>query len=297
MHSLSAAGRLRPRRPTTGKLELPSLSQVQQSRGPPGSRTANGSIDLVGSWYNQPLVSRTPYSPKRTAARLPSFTQLQSPSTVIESPHALVATLSTHPSVPASRSFAHAYSVSGVISPPSTDTSGLSASGHSQSASSSSLYSNSYTNSPQPQVQVQQQQHLSSAEYAYAQDAYAAPNSSRNATGTADTMNAHAQPSYLDMHHSHLSGGQHSAPQTVTSGMSHYSQYGQPPLLQPGPGNYSPAQSSYGSYGYSNGVASPQTATHAGSGGMIGSQVPPQLLPLPGRCAGHASCTVAEILT
>jgi protein SOK2 len=95
---------------------------------------------------------------------------------------------------------------------------------------------------------------------------------------------AHAQP-YLDMqHHSHLSGGQQPAPQTVTSsGMSHYSQYGQPPLLQPGPGNYSPAQSSYGAYGYTNGVASPQTATHPASGAMVGSQVPAQLLPLPGK--------------
>ncbi|KAI9851723.1 MAG: hypothetical protein M1838_002938 [Thelocarpon superellum] len=97
----------------------------------------------------------------------------------------------------------------------------------------------------------------------------------------------HSQP-YLDMHHPHLSGGQPPTPQTATSsGMSHYPQYGQPPLLQPGPGTFSPAQSSFGQYGsYANGVPSPQTAGHPSSAGMVGSQVPAQLLPLPAMAPG-----------
>ncbi|KAI9790228.1 MAG: hypothetical protein M1833_001972 [Piccolia ochrophora] len=63
--------------------------------------------------------------------------------------------------------------------------------------------------------------------------------------------------------------------------MSQYSHYGQPPLLQPGPGSYTPTQGSYGQYGYTNGVTSPPSAGHNSSGSIVGSQVPAQLLPLP----------------
>ncbi|KAI9836858.1 MAG: hypothetical protein M1819_001023 [Sarea resinae] len=85
---------------------------------------------------------------------------------------------------------------------------------------------------------------------------------------------------YMDVHQSHMSGGQSQGPSSATAGgMSHYAQYQQPPLLQPGPGNYSPANS-YGQYAYANGVTSPQAGGHPSSASM-GGQVPAQLLPLP----------------
>jgi protein SOK2 len=88
------------------------------------------------------------------------------------------------------------------------------------------------------------------------------------------------QDSYPNMNHnqgppdmyysSHMSAGQPPAPQTVTSGgMGHYPHHQQPPLLQPGPGQYSPAQPSYGQYGgYSNGLTSPQQGGHQVPGPM-----------------------------
>jgi protein SOK2 len=77
-----------------------------------------------------------------------------------------------------------------------------------------------------------------------------------------------------DMYYSsHMSAGQPPAPQTVTSGaMGHYPHHQQPPLLQPGPSQYSPAQNSYGQYGY-NGLASPQQGGQVsgpmGQGNMV----------------------------
>ena len=91
--------------------------------------------------------------------------------------------------------------------------------------------------------------------------------------------------SYIDLHQSHMSAaGQPSAPQTTTSGgIGHYSQYGHPPLLQPGPGSaYSPSQGSYGQYPYPNGVSSPQSAA-AAAAAAANPHVPTQLLPLPGK--------------
>lgn len=74
-----------------------------------------------------------------------------------------------------------------------------------------------------------------------------------------------------DMYYnSHMSSGQPPAPQTITSGtLTHYSHHQQPPLLQPGPAQYSPAQGSYGQYpGYANGLTSPQQAGHQVPGTM-----------------------------
>jgi enhanced filamentous growth protein 1 len=91
---------------------------------------------------------------------------------------------------------------------------------------------------------------------------------------------AHNQESYASMnqqpqdmyYNPHMSSGQAPAPQTITSGgMTHYSHHQQPPLLQPGPAQYSPAQGSYGQYGnYSNGLTSPQQGGHQVSGPMGG---------------------------
>ncbi|KYK60410.1 hypothetical protein DCS_01547 [Drechmeria coniospora] len=81
-----------------------------------------------------------------------------------------------------------------------------------------------------------------------------------------------------DMYYSqHMSAGQAPPPQTVTSGaMAHY-QHQQPPLLQPGPGQYS-NQPQYNQYGYSNGLTSPSAAP-PGSNPMA---QPQNVLPLPG---------------
>lgn len=84
---------------------------------------------------------------------------------------------------------------------------------------------------------------------------------------------------------SHMTAGQPPAPQTVTSGMAHYPHH-QPPLLQPGPGQYSPAQGYNNQYGgYTNGITSPQTAGHQVTGTM-GPQG--NVLPLPAMAAGQA---------
>ncbi|KAM5352478.1 hypothetical protein ACJ41O_005201 [Fusarium nematophilum] len=77
----------------------------------------------------------------------------------------------------------------------------------------------------------------------------------------------------------HMSAGQGPAPQTVTSGgMSHYPHH-QPPLLQPGPAQYS-APAPYSQYGYAaNGLTSPPTAPPSVSNPMGNPQ---NVLPLPG---------------
>ncbi|CZT01827.1 probable ascospore maturation 1 protein (Asm-1) [Rhynchosporium agropyri] len=77
---------------------------------------------------------------------------------------------------------------------------------------------------------------------------------------------------------SHMSTGQPPPPQTVTSGgMGHYpQQHQQPPLLQPGPAQYSQAPGQYTQYGYQNGLTSPQSTGHQvqGSMGQQGNGLP-----------------------
>lgn len=246
-------------------------------------------------WYNHHSAQRPLYS---SNDRLPSLSLPQPQSSgngsntnIGSTPSApritSLASSSSSSSLPsgssnAASAFGHGDAANGSYTPPSADhSSGLGASGHGLPAASPPPpppHQAQYTTPPQQQ---------SSQGYPYQQESY----------GQTNNMNAHAQP-YMDMHHSHLSGGQQVAPQTVTSGgMSHYSQYGQPPLLQPGPGNYSPAQSTYTSYGYANGVASPQTATHPVSGAMVGSQVSAQHLPLPGKSSGFRACRDGVPLT
>lgn len=98
------------------------------------------------------------------------------------------------------------------------------------------------------------------------------------------TMNHGPQDMYYP---SHISTGQPPAPQTVTSGgMGHYpQQHQQPPLLQPGPAQYSqPAPGPYNQYGgYSNGLTSPQSAGHQVPGSMGQGNV----LPLPAMSSGQ----------
>lgn len=76
----------------------------------------------------------------------------------------------------------------------------------------------------------------------------------------------------------HMSGGPAPQPQTVTSNtLPHYGGHQQPPLLQPGPAQYSTGP--YQQYGYPNGLTSPQSAPPAVSGSMGNPQ---NVLPLPG---------------
>src|SRR5271163_2045 len=89
---------------------------------------------------------------------------------------------------------------------------------------------------------------------------------------------------YMDMHTApHMSSAQPYASQPATSGgVPHYPQYQQQQVLQPGSGHYAPAPTSYGTYGYANGVTSPQSGSQPGST-PVGSQVPSHGLTLPGE--------------
>lgn len=83
---------------------------------------------------------------------------------------------------------------------------------------------------------------------------------------------------YMDVHSSHLSSAQPYASQAAPAGaMTHYTGYHQPPVLQPA-STYGPA-SSYSQYAYPNSVTSSQPPS------SMGSHVPTQLLPLPGKLA------------
>ncbi|KAI9818317.1 MAG: hypothetical protein M1832_004435 [Thelocarpon impressellum] len=237
---------------TTEKLELPSISQVQ-IRGP---------VDVP--WYNhhsaqRPLHSSTERLP---ALSLPHAHAGPGPSAAgPPAPRLGPLASSTAPSGRGSLSLTDADQASASAPAPATPPPPAEASSGFGAALGHGL------RSPQ-----QQPPPAHGYVAGYDHDPY----------GGHSSMN-HAQP-YMDMHHSHMSAAQHQAPQPPTSaGMSHYSQYGQgPPLLQPGPGGYSPAQSSFGQYAYANGVASPQSAGHPSSAAMVGGQVPAQLLPLPG---------------
>ena len=82
-----------------------------------------------------------------------------------------------------------------------------------------------------------------------------------------------------------MSSAQPYTSQPATSGgVPHYPQYQQQQVLQPGSGHYAPAPTSYGTYGYANGVTSPQSGSQPGST-QVGSQVPSHGLTLPGENA------------
>ncbi|KAI9801047.1 MAG: hypothetical protein M1825_003582 [Sarcosagium campestre] len=236
----------------TEKLELPSISQVH-TRGP---------ADVP--WYNSHYAQR----PSIASERLPSLSLSQpstqtGPSSGTSSPrvNSLASSSGTTLSSQTSVSSNGSVSLSVKNSPPRDINVGYGVPGQ-------SLSSQSPNHSP-----------------------FATPTQSVHGFAFASesdvdgSMNQ-TQP-YMDVHQSHLSGGPQHAPSTVTAGgMSQYPHYGQPPLLQPGPGSYPPPQASYGPYGYPNRVASPQSAGHPSTGAMVSSQVPAQLLPLPTMAAG-----------
>ncbi|KAI9676490.1 MAG: hypothetical protein M1817_000648 [Caeruleum heppii] len=234
----------------TEKLALPSISSVH-TRGP---------VDVP--WYNQHSAQRSLYP----SDRLPSLSLPQHPaSPPIGTSVSRVGTSAsaTLPNGTAQYTpLTKADIPNGVVTPPPTD-------------SSASLGSSAHSlGTPLAQESPYVNQQPSGQGYTYGSDPYGS-----------NSMNQGQ--SYMDVAHSHLSNGQQHPPQTVTSnGMSHYSHYGPTPLLQPGPGSYSPAQNNYSHYGYANGVTSPQATGHPSSGSMIGSQVPSQLLPLPAMAPG-----------
>ncbi|KAK6064578.1 apses transcription factor [Seiridium cupressi] len=76
----------------------------------------------------------------------------------------------------------------------------------------------------------------------------------------------------------HMSAGPAPTPQTVTSNaLPHHYGHQQPPLLQPGPAQYS---TGYPQYGYSNGLTSPQSAPPVS--GSMGNVLPPPGVHQPG---------------
>ena len=101
---------------------------------------------------------------------------------------------------------------------------------------------------------------------------------------TALSSSMNHTPPYMDVHSSHLSSAAqpYASQAAPAGGIPHYSPYSQqPPVLQPASTTYGPA-SSYSQYGYPGSVASPQSATQPPPTSMS-SQMPAQLLPLPGK--------------
>ncbi|KAK2848521.1 hypothetical protein FQN49_005640 [Arthroderma sp. PD_2] len=85
---------------------------------------------------------------------------------------------------------------------------------------------------------------------------------------------------YMDVQSSHLASSQpYTSQGTPAENLSHYSQYQQPSLLQPGPTAYAPSHS-YPQYGYSNGITSPPASNQSVPNSLNG-QGPTQILPLP----------------
>ena len=101
---------------------------------------------------------------------------------------------------------------------------------------------------------------------------------------TALSSSMNHTPPYMDVHSSHLSSAAqpYASQAAPAGGIPHYSPYSQqPPVLQPASTTYGPA-SSYSQYGYPGSVASPQSAPQPPPTSMS-SQMPAQLLPLPGK--------------
>lgn len=244
-------GHSRPILTNTGKLELPSISQVH-TRGP---------VDVP--WFNSHYSQR----PLFTGDRLPNLLLPQSyASSASYGPNSsrigLVDSSSSGHSnhYPSSQTSSSSYSTVqpaiGLRTP-------------SPSPTSQTLISQSHGLPDEPTDQTDfSHQNPSISQYTPIAESYS------------HTMN---QPQYLDSHQPHMSAAQSYAPQpTTASSMPHYPHYQQQPsVLQPGPGNYAPSPSAYGQYGYSNGVTSPQAAGQPVSSSM-GQQMNSGLLPLPG---------------
>lgn len=239
----------------TEKLELPSISQVH-TRLP---------TDIP--WYNHHAAERPLINGDRLPALSLSHAQQSSSSGRIGSQDSSISTVSSTgstsaSSVPSYTAFPHAPAGEAKNPPPS---SGDGAGGV------PSRYSLESTNQP---------------------DYLAGGTVSEGYSHTQTTLGSmnQTQP-YLDVHASHLPSAQpYSSHSTSASGIPPY-QYSQPPVLQPGSSYSSSGASSYPSYGYPNGVTSPQSATQAVTNTMS-SHVPAQILPLPGKFSNYLFVTI-----
>lgn len=82
---------------------------------------------------------------------------------------------------------------------------------------------------------------------------------------------------YMDMHGPpHMSSAPSYSHPASAAPMQHYPQYQHQPVMQPNSAHYGPPPT-YSSYGYTNGVTSPQSA-----GGPMGPGVQSQNIQLPG---------------
>lgn len=251
----SFPGHSRPILTNTGKLELPSISQVH-TRGP---------VDVP--WFNPHYSQRPLFS----GDRLPNLHLPQSyASSASYGPNSsriglVDSSSSGHSSqYPSSQTSSSSYTTAqpaiGLRTP-------------SPSPTSQTLASQAHGLPDEPTEQTDfSHQNPSISQYTPIAESYS------------NTMN---QPQYLDSHQPHMSAAQSYAPQpTTASSMPHYPHYQQQPsVLQPGPGNYAPSPGAYGQYGYSNGVTSPQSAGQPVSSSM-GQQMNSGLLPLPAMPAG-----------
>lgn len=154
--------------------------------------------------------------------------------------------------------------------------------GSSQSSYTTASSSNG-PKTPSPTLPANSGLSVSIAQTPYSTTSPSGANYSYNQDSPYQTMNHPPQDMYYPQH---MSAGQAPPPQTVTSsGMGHYpQQHQQPPLLQPGPAQYSPAPGGYNQYGYANGLQSPQSAGHQVPGSMGGSG---NVLPLPAMPASQ----------
>ena len=211
-------GRLRPFPYNTGKLELPSLSQVN----------ARGPADVP--WYSAQAGQRSLLISDRLPD--PHIPQSYATSTSVGTRPSRVGSFDSNseyshsaPSLTSASSFPSVDTGLGIKTPPSESSPGIP--GH-----------------------FPKEQHF------------------MHETAYGGAMNQ--SQSYLDTQHAHMSTGSSYAPQSQTTGMSHYAQY--PPQTT---NAYAPSQPSYSHY--YGGVTSPQSTGQQVS-------VSSQLLPLPGKC-------------
>lgn len=202
----------------TGKLELPSISQVH-SRGP-----------AEASWYSSHFTPRSVAS----SERLPGLPQLQAQASSSNSPSPRGGSFSG-----GSVNLGSASSITSYSSSVNGHTSGFKTPSPQQI--SQNLKENHGLNA-HSQQDSPYSHHNTVQGYAYGGDSYSSMN---------------AMQSYADVHPPHMSANPGHAPSSgPPSGLGHYYTGQQPPLLQPGPQSYPSTQGSYSQYGYSSGMAS-----------------------------------------
>lgn len=246
--SVSPFGHSRPLTINTEKLELPSITQVQNrgladtpwSSSHYSQRHTHSGDRLPDLHLPQSYGATTPFNPG--VSRIGSSDQLSSGQ------------------YPASQSSSYNSANSGIgLKTPSPSPT---------SQCSAPLTLGLSEHNTQPSGSFQPSQHI---------QAY-----NQSTESFHSTMNQQQQ--YLESQQSQMSAGQSYPSSTAAGSISQYSSYQhqQPPVLQPGPGNYAPAPTHYAGYSYPNGITSPQGPGHPVSSSM-GPQMNSGLLPLPSK--------------